>query len=104
MNVQERLLELMSQRNWTAYKLAKQADLSETTISNMFKRDQMPTLYTLGRICDAFGITLSQFFAEGDDPVTLSDEQKELLTRWNRLSPNDKQLYLDLLRSLDEKK
>lgn len=100
MNVQERLLELMSQRNWTAYKLAKQADLSETTISNMFKRDQMPTLYTLGRICDAFGITLSQFFAEGDDPVTLSDEQKELLSNWAALSDKNKEILLYLMKHM----
>lgn len=100
MNVQERLLELMSQRNWTAYKLAKQADLSETTISNMFKREQMPTLYTLGRICDAFGITLSQFFAEGDDPVTLSDEQKELLSNWAALSDKNKEILLYLMKHM----
>lgn len=100
MNVQECLLELMSQRNWTAYKLAKQADLSETTISNMFKREQMPTLYTLGRICDAFGITLSQFFAEGDDPVTLSDEQKELLSNWAALSDKNKEILLYLMKHM----
>lgn len=100
MNVQERLLELMSQRNWTAYKLAKQADLSETTISNMFKREQLPTLYTLGRICDAFGITLSQFFAEGDDPVTLSDEQKELLSNWAALSDKNKEILLYLMKHM----
>lgn len=100
MNVQERLLELMSQRNWTAYKLAKQADLSETTISNMFKREQMPTLYTLGRICDAFGITLSQFFAEGDDPVTLTAEQKELLSNWAALSDKNKEILLYLMKHM----
>lgn len=100
MNVQERLLELMSQRNWTAYKLAKQADLSETTISNMFKRDQMPTLYTLGRICDAFGITLSQFFAEGDDPVTLTAEQKELLSNWAALSEKNKDILMYLMKHM----
>lgn len=100
MNVQERLLELMSKRNWTAYKLAKQADLSETTISNMFKRDQMPTLYTLGRICDAFGITLSQFFAEGDDPVTLTAEQKELLSNWAALSEKNKDILMYLMKHM----
>lgn len=57
MDVQERLRELMTQRNWSAYRLAKQAGLSETTISNLFKRGQLPTIYTLERICDAFDIT-----------------------------------------------
>ena len=70
MDVQERLRELMTQRNWSAYRLAKQAGLSETTISNLFKRGQLPTIYTLERICDAFDITLCQFFAEATRPPT----------------------------------
>ena len=74
MDVQERLRELMTQRNWSAYRLAKQAGLSETTISNLFKRGQLPTIYTLERICDAFDITLCQFFAEENEAVTLNDK------------------------------
>lgn len=100
MNVQERLLELMAQRNWSTYKLAKQAELSETTISNIFKRNQMPTLYTLSRICDAFGITISQFFAEENEAVTLNAEQKELLSNWAALSDKNKEILLYLMKHM----
>lgn len=100
MNVQERLLELMAQRGWSAYKLAKQAELSETTISNLFKRNQAPTLYTLERICDAFGITLSQFFSEDGEAVTLTDEQRKLLSGWAAMSDKNKEILLYLMEHM----
>lgn len=100
MDVQDRLRELMEQRGWSAYRLAKQAGLSETTISNLFKRGQLPTIYTLERICDAFGITLCQFFAEEGETVMLNDEQKEVLSLWATLSDKNKGLILYLMRHI----
>lgn len=100
MDVQKRLRNLMTQRNWSAYRLAKQADLSETTISNLFKRGQLPTIYTLERICDAFGITLSQFFAEENEAITLNEEQKEILSLWAALSDKNKELLLYLMKHM----
>lgn len=100
MNVQKRLLKFMAQRGWSAYKLAKQAELSETTISNLFKRNQAPTLYTLERICSALGITLSQFFSEDGEAVTLTEEQRELLSNWAALSDKNKEIFLYLMEHM----
>ena len=46
----------------------------------------MPTIPSLEEKCVAFGITLSQLFAEGDTTVSLTESQKKLLDRWVRLS------------------
>lgn len=46
----------------------------------------VPTIPSLEKICTAFGITLSQLFAEEDAPVSLAEAQKKLLERWSRLS------------------
>ena len=100
MDVQERLRELMTQRNWSAYRLAKQAGLSETTISNLFKRGQLPTIYTLERICDSFDITLCQFFAEENEAVTLNDKEKEVLSLWAALSDKNKELILYIMKHM----
>ena len=103
MDIQNKIRELMEARGWTIYKLAQETGVSWSTIRNMFNRNTAPTLPTLEVLCKGLDITLVELLL-GDGYPELSDEQKELLTRWNRLSPNDKQLYLDLLRSLDEKK
>jgi len=43
----------------------------------------------LEAICKAFGITLSEFFADSD-MVELTPELRELFDKWIRLSPNQK--------------
>lgn len=44
-------------------------------------------LSTLESICKAFGITLSQFFADDDSElIELNDELKELFNDWMTLS------------------
>lgn len=53
-------------RQWTIYRLAQESGLSQTTISNIFKRNNQPSLPTVNAICDACGITLAQFFTEND--------------------------------------
>lgn len=54
------------ERGWTIYRLAQESGLSQTTISNIFKRNNQPSLPTVNAICDACGITLAQFFTEND--------------------------------------
>jgi transcriptional regulator with XRE-family HTH domain len=89
----------MSDRNWTDYKLAIEARLSHSTLANIFKRNTIPSIPTLNSICIAFGITLAQFFQEGNLFV-LSDEQAEMFTQWLTLSPEQKRILCDLIRNM----
>ena len=81
MDTQSRIKELMKERKWTDYRLAKEANLSHSTVTNMFNRNNAPTLPTL-EACQAFGITLAQFFAEGEE-VQLTEEQQKLFSKWS---------------------
>lgn len=87
----------MEERGWTDYRLAMESGLSHSTVSNMFKRNNAPTIPTLEAICKAFGITLSQFFAEGEEAVILTDEQREIFATWSLLNPKQKSLLLEFL-------
>jgi len=57
----------------------------------------VPTIPSLEKICAAFGITLSQLFAEGDSPVSLTEPQKKLLERWTRLSEEQQSAIFALI-------
>ena len=57
MDTKARITELMIRHGWSEYRLAKESGLSQSTISNMFSRNTMPSISTLEVICDAFGIT-----------------------------------------------
>ena len=99
MNTNERIRHLMDEREWTEYRLAKESGLSQSTIANLFKRNTVPSVSTLEAICSGFGITLSQFFCEGNI-VELSDDQKELFNRWVKLTKEQKKLLLELIRNM----
>ena len=77
MDILERLNAMLKARDWTRYRLSKESGLTESTLANIFQRNAMPSLDTLERICAGFGITLSQFFADGE-MVELTPELKEV--------------------------
>ena len=85
MDVQAKIRELMEVNGWTEYRLAKNADLSQSTISHMFDRNNAPTYQTVEAICRAFGITVSQFFSEKGEAVILTEEQQEILLLFGAL-------------------
>ncbi|HMM06037.1 MAG TPA: helix-turn-helix transcriptional regulator [Clostridiales bacterium] len=51
----------MNASGWSEYKLAKEAELPQSTISHLFKRNNAPTFPTIEAICGAFGMTMAQF-------------------------------------------
>ena len=93
MDTHERLRQLLDERGWTEYRLAKNCGLSESTIANIYRRNSVPSITTLETICKGFGITLSQFFAEGE-MVELTPELKELFDNWVNLTPEQMQKLL----------
>ena len=99
MDTLARLRQLLDERGWTEYRLAKYCNLSESTIANIYHRNTRPTIDTLEIICHAFGITLSQFFAEGDT-IVLTPDVKELLDHWRPLLPEQKEAALHVMRAM----
>ena len=102
MDIHSRLQQLLEERGWTRYRLAKECGLSEATIANIFKRGNVPSIATLETICKGFNITLAQFFAE-NDTVELSPELKELFDEWVFLTPQQKQAVIQTIRAMNEK-
>lgn len=98
MDTLERLRQLLNDRNWTEYRLAKESGLSDSTIKNIYKRNTQPTIDTLEAICHGFGITLAQFFAEGD-MVELTPELKELFDNWLALTSEQKKATLTMVKA-----
>lgn len=90
MDMKERIQQLNEMHGWTVYRLAKEARISPSTLSNMIRRGTSPSLATIERLCNAYGITLVQFFHEGEGAVTLTRAQREHLDQWNLLSDRQK--------------
>lgn len=52
----------------------------------MVNRTNIPTIPTLQKLCDAFGITLADFFLDEPDALQLTEGQQEIITLYNNLS------------------
>ena len=100
MDVKERLHQLMDERGWTIYKVAKEASIPWSTVRNMFKRNTEPSIGTLEAICKGMGMTLPQFF-DVENQMGLSEEQRLLINQWNKLNEHDKSLIIELLKTLN---
>ena len=89
MDAKQRIRELLTELNWSEYRLAIESGLSQSTVANIFNRNTTPSVATLEMICKGFGITLAQFFAEGN-MVELTEEQRRMFEAWRTLSPEQK--------------
>lgn len=104
MDVLAKLRDLLDERGWSEYKLAKKAGLNESTIANIYRRNTVPTISTLEAICEAFGITMSEFFAgEGSEIVELTPQMKELLDVWMPLTEEQRAALLHVARTFHQK-
>ena len=100
MDILNRILELRTRRGWTEWKLAQEADLKQSSISDWYSKNQLPKIPSLEKICDAFGITMAQFFCAEGESVVLTSEQREMLENWSALSPNQQQAVLSLIKNM----
>ena len=98
MDILERLRELQQQYGWSDYKIAKEAGISPNTVSNIYRRNNVPRIETLELLCNAFGITMSQFFAD-NDLLEVTPELKDLFEKWSSLSDEQKSALWQIMRT-----
>ena len=96
-DVRDVITKYREERGWTEYQLAEYSGLPQSTISSWYSKNRLPTLSSLEKICDAFNVTISQLFAEGNEPVSLTDSQKKLLERWTRLNEEQQKAVFILI-------
>ena len=78
--IARRLRELRGQRDWSLDQLAARSGVSRATLSRLEKARVSPTTEVLGRLCTAYGLTLSRLLAmvEEDYPARVTrGEQPE---------------------------
>lgn len=97
MNVVERIRKLQWERDWSDYKLAQEANISQSSLATLYARNTPPKIETLQRICGAFGLTLAQFFLEDEKIEVLSSQEKSLLEGFRKLPTKKQKALIDLL-------
>ena len=103
-NILNTITAYREERKWSLYDLATHAELKTSTISTWYNNNAIPTIPSLVKICDAFQITLSEFFAkaEGSEsvPVALTPQQMQIIEKWSILRPDQQEAVLNLLNTI----
>ena len=68
----------------------------------MTARKTLPSVSTLMKICEALGISMSEFFAEPGEVTPRSGGEKELFENFRKLSDKDKRAVIALCKNLAE--
>ncbi len=100
MNVMERIDELCRQRNISKYRLSQITGISQSAFSKMARQQSSLSLETLQRICEAFGISMAQFFSETGEYPDLTAQQKQLLHFWTLLDEKKRDYALLMIEKM----
>ncbi len=92
--------ELCEKHHISKYRLSQATGITQTALKNIMTRKCVPEIGTISKICDAFGITMSQFFAGNGERLDLTELQKELLEIWDMLDAKEKDIVMTFVRGL----
>ena len=98
MDIIKRINGLRNERNWSVNNLAMEAGITQSTLSSILCRNSLPKIETLQCICNAFGLTLSQFFLEDEKVEILSENEKEMLQCFRKLSLKQQQALIEVFK------
>lgn len=99
MTISMRLNELVNQIGISRYDVAKALDITPQSVYNWFKPigGTTPTLDNLIKFLEVYDISPIEFL-KGFDLPDLTAEQKSLLELWLKLSREDKDLIMPLIK------
>ena len=54
-NILDRITSYRTKKGWTEYQLAEESGLTQSTISSWYRKNLVPSIPSLEKICQAFG-------------------------------------------------
>ncbi|MBE6546940.1 MAG: helix-turn-helix domain-containing protein [Ruminococcaceae bacterium] len=101
MDVLRRINKIRLDKGWSVYRLSLESGIPQSTLTNMFNRETLPSITTLEMICDAFGITMAEFFTEETtEPLSYRVDELEFRRVYGELSDDMKRTVMHLMRAL----
>jgi len=101
--VGNKIKELRLKLNYSALKLAKEAGIAQSYLSDIENGKSVPTIDKLSKILKIFNISLSEFFSsiEGESEIEpLTDDLKYLVNNAKSLTPEQLKQLNEFLRTL----
>lgn len=100
--VLERIEELCRKRGYTQYRLAKRSGIHQSSLSTLMNRKSTPNIFTLAKICDGLGVTLSEFFSPEGERADLTEDENDLLNMFDSMNDFQKALTFAYLQGMND--
>ena len=100
MDVGARFKQVRTERGISVYKLSKETDISENHIHNIEKGVSQPSVVILEKLLACLGVTMSEFFKDGEAAVYPTAYETALLHAARRLPADKAQAVLTLAELL----
>ncbi|NPV80694.1 MAG: helix-turn-helix transcriptional regulator [Firmicutes bacterium] len=93
-----RIKELREAAGLSQNELARRAGIAQSGLSYLETGAKSPSIDTLLRICDALGVSLSQFV--GQEPDQISEDLHQLIREAKDLTPAQRKALTEFIRTL----
>jgi len=97
-DIKSRVKYFMDLKNLNNNQLAIKSELNPSVISSLFTRSSEPEITTLFSICKGLNITMSEFFADGNE-YQLTERQKTFIYLFNQLSEYKQDLAISVMKA-----
>lgn len=100
MDVIARLNMLRLERNMSVYRLAELSGINQSTLANTFSRGTMPSIKHLEMMCETLGVSMSQFFADDETPMQLSQSEVEFIKNFRKLPESVRRSFAEIVNTI----
>lgn len=98
-SIGQRLKELRKGYGLSQERLALQAEITTAYLGQIERGEKNPTVVTVGRLCDALGISLSEFFCnQPASPLEDDPELKQVFFELKGCTADEKQEILKIIQ------
>ena len=103
MDIVRKIDNIRVKKGWTFYKLSQETGLSQQTFSKWIEGKTIPSVPAIKKCCEAFGITLADFFAE-NEMIEATPETKVIFENWNYLTKEERNSIKAIIENYVNKK
>ncbi len=103
MDAKEKIDKLRLERGWSLYKLAKELNISDTTVYSWYNEQKYnPSRNTIAEACRVFGISQAEFYSDIDNNETNAKEII-LLELFRSLSDTEQDQMIEIMKIFAKK-
>ncbi len=85
---------------WSLSEMARRAGLHPSTVHRWYQNDSFPSISSIVRVCEAFDISLAQFFSERPIEEICLRKDYSFLKALDNLEEEQRSYFYEYLKSL----